>query len=1373
MWAFPQKYVEADVPDRQVIESAIARWAKDLIDLGRRNRLIYLDAARDSALDLTPSGFADPLVVQNLLDGQRIRLSDCFPEDRLAGATRRARAIRRRANWQSEETGLSTLHIGLGAVSWRTEDGPGPAAPLLLAAAELIPRGRLSDDFDLEIIDFWEPNVSLLHLLRSGYGVNVPEGELSELLETIDPAAHADSVFQTASAYLGRLCAELPGFSVEYNVVLSNFSYAKLPMVRDLESSLEAISAHPLVAALAGDEDSKAQIRNSQGTNGDIGYDEEIPPHEEFLVLDADRSQSAVINAAIGGRNLAVVGPPGTGKSQTIANLIATLAARGKSILFVAEKRAAIEAVTRRLIAVGLGDLVLDLHTGPRDRRHTYRQLAAALETARSGTRPIDTEESDRRLVHNRDRLNTAADSLHRPVAPWGLTAYEVQGELLNFPTSDRTSRRITAKALRELVGEAHESARSDLRDYVNLYRRFINPESPWYAAYDAKTIQTPEQVTATIDAIDQLLATDLPTLRDKTHSLADEIGFSPPATVQEAHKLIDHSNRLRDAAGALEEASSHFTEDIHNHDLAALREALAPLEKSRLGRLSAALFDERYRDARSAVRRALRSELEDGQRSLDLLDRLMQAQGTFVEATQPHREVVQADAATMASIDPEPAALALATVESLLRIVAEAAVVDNPQLMVWSTLNELLTHLEEESAVLRSLPSLSGLALSLHRAGLGSFTDVSTDIDRDRDWDGESAVRAFEYSRFSGVYRHILNQAPDIATFDAGNHDAILREFAAVDRASIDSNAERILRGWAEEVVHVREQYKGESAWIDYEAKKKHRHTPIRRLFREAPNVLTKLKPCWAMSPLIVAQLLPNDKPPFDVVIFDEASQIPPADAIPALLRASQTIVAGDPHQLPPTTFFTLTASDYEDEREEDRPSDGPPTRDLESILDAVSTLLPVSHGKRTLTWHYRSRDERLIAFANHYIYDRQLVTFPGALPDDCIEHVEIPRSRDSMYDQASNTAEVRRVVSLIFEHAKQRERESLGVIALGLRHADRIDEALRVARRDRPELDGFFNEGRAEPFFVKNLEPVQGDERDAIIFSVGYGRSPDGKVPNRFGPVASSGGYRRLNVAITRAKRRMTVVSAFGPDDLDPDRFRNPGVQMLRDYLMYASSRGRNIRHRDAQKPPLNPFEVDIRNRLTAAGIPIESQYGASGYLIDFVAFHPSRTAQPVLAIEADGYSYYGSQVARDRDRLRQDHLERLGWRFHRIWSTEWFRNPDREVERCFQAWRDAVSEPPTYRGVGRVHHVSEQSPGYDERGPRPPVGPRRRSIERYSQEELIAVVQWVKADGKLRTTQELADEVVKELGFHRAGARIKAAVGTAIERAKGVGV
>jgi very-short-patch-repair endonuclease len=665
------------------------------------------------------------------------------------------------------------------------------------------------------------------------------------------------------------------------------------------------------------------------------------------------------------------------------------------------------------------------------------------------------------------------------------------------------------------------------------------------------------------------------------------------------------------------------------------------------------------------------------------------------------------------------------------------------------------LAALLADQSTLTKLPELTTLRAGLDEFGLG---DLLTELAARRP-DVHLALQILKYVWLSSILEDVAFADPLVGAFDGAEHRRSVEEFRVGDAEHIETSAERVRRRCAEDATQAQDEHKEQAQLIQYQAGLRRRHLATRELFSAAPDVLTALKPCWAMSPLVVSQLLPSDKQYFDVVVFDEASQIRPADAIPAILRGKRVVVAGDDRQLPPTTFFAAA---------EDSASDAPSEAmavgsDFESILDALGGFL----GARTLQWHYRSRDERLIAFSNTYLYDRQLTTFPGVSGDECIRHVHVPFRPGQVGSEESSSAEVLEVVRLILEHARERPEESLGVIAMGAKHAERIDEALRRAIVEHTDLESFFEENQDEKFFVKNLERVQGDERDAIILSIGYGKNADGRLLYRFGPLNQQGGERRLNVAVTRAKNRLTLVSSFGASDMDPDRSSAEGVKLLRLYLQYAASRGTNLGEAALEKPALNPFEVDVRDSLQREGVSVLPQYGSSGYLIDFVAKHPTQPGRMVLAIECDGASYHSSPTARDRDRLRQDHLERLGWRFHRVWSTSWFRDRPGEIARAVQAYEAAVAQsegPSLHIAASPSKAEHPQNGALVQRRPRPAVPPGAK-INEYSQRQLRDIVEWIRSDTLLRTEDQLLSEVMRELGFQKRGKRIVEAVSLAI--------
>ncbi len=544
---------------------------------------------------------------------------------------------------------------------------------------------------------------------------------------------------------------------------------------------------------------------------------------------------------------------------------------------------------------------------------------------------------------------------------------------------------------------------------------------------------------------------------------------------------------------------------------------------------------------------------------------------------------------------------------------------------------------------------------------GLGSLLQTAISVKLKSDQLSPAFRKRFYQLWLDAVYA----QDATLRDFRGDRQTRLIHQFCTFDREQLSIARKRIVAQLATQ--------RPKSSWVEApssevtilrrEMEKKKRHKPIRRLFAEIPNLLLALKPCLMMSPLSVSQFLSSSHFEFDVIIFDEASQICPEDAVSSIMRGTQVIVAGDKHQLPPTPFFKSLGIDF-DEWEDDSPSEV-----LESLLQEWSVLMP----SPMLKWHYRSRHESLIAFSNYNIYDNQLITFPNSrvIGDGLgIEFVYVP---DGIYDRGKsrkNRVEARHVAELIFQHFAQFPGRSLGVVAFSEAQREAIDEELQHLVQQKPEFESHLNHNGPEAFFVKNLENVQGDERDVIFFSVGYGKDAVGKLTMNFGPLNGEDGARRLNVAITRARYHVKFVSSILPEDID-SAHPNKGVQLLRNYMEYARQGGR----REALYGAIDatsgseaesPFEVAVYQALTDHGLTVHKQVGCSGYRIDLAVVDSERPGYYLLGIECDGAAYHSAKTARDRDRLRQQILEGLGWRIHRIWSRDWIVNPNGQIQK-----------------------------------------------------------------------------------------------------------
>ncbi len=529
--------------------------------------------------------------------------------------------------------------------------------------------------------------------------------------------------------------------------------------------------------------------------------------------------------------------------------------------------------------------------------------------------------------------------------------------------------------------------------------------------------------------------------------------------------------------------------------------------------------------------------------------------------------------------------------------------------------------------------------------------------------------VDLFQQAFWNRWLELVFQQDSTLANFRRDEHERVLAEFRAFDRQLLQGAAVRIPRRVAEQAGAADE---GEVALLMKEAHKKTKHLPLRRLFEAIPKLLPQLKPCLLMSPLSVSQFLPADpeKLCFDLIVFDEASQIVPEDAIGAIARGKQVLVTGDNRQLPPTMFFQQVAGEAE-ENEEDPGL-------FESVLDAC---LGAGFPQQWLRWHYRSRHEHLIAFANERIYENRLVTFPGAIAEHPEYGVQFRHVPDGKYDRGGrrdNAREAQVVADLVFDHLQRQPDKSLGVIAFSYAQMDAIEDELDRRLADAPELEKYFQDDRLEGLFVKNLETVQGDERDVIFLSIGYGPDADGKIALNFGPLNRQGGERRLNVAVTRARQKLIVVSSIRARDIA--RASTKGIQFLQQYLDYAEHGITALRpapSSSADTPPLHALEADVRQVLTQRGHTVVPQVGCASYRIDLAVADSKQPGRYLLGIEFDGPMYVQAAAARDRDRLRQEVLEKLGWKLHRIWALNWLLRRGEEVERLIRVLDESMSK------------------------------------------------------------------------------------------------
>jgi very-short-patch-repair endonuclease len=535
-----------------------------------------------------------------------------------------------------------------------------------------------------------------------------------------------------------------------------------------------------------------------------------------------------------------------------------------------------------------------------------------------------------------------------------------------------------------------------------------------------------------------------------------------------------------------------------------------------------------------------------------------------------------------------------------------------------------------------------------------------------------------------------VYEQLPLLRDFNRRDHEDLILRFKKLDRDLMQAYAELVKASVVERQPSLQGPSVGQLGFLRRELAKQRRHAPLRKLFKECGEIVVGLAPCLLMSPLSVATFLPKDSVQFDVLIFDEASQIPSEEAIGALLRCKQVIVAGDTKQLPPSRFFERSLDDGGDEYEE---------TDIEILESLLEDCDAAGMQPCPLNWHYRSRHESLIAFSNAEFYDNSLITFPAPV-NPAPDHmgVKLEYVREGVYDRGrsrTNRIEAQRVVELVAKHLDEwGARRSLMVIALSAAQKEAIEEEIAKLRNERPDLEQLLQPHGKEPFDVKPLENVQGDERDTIIISIGYGKDSSGVLSLNFGPINTSGGQRRLNVAVSRARWQTILVTSILAHDIDESRVTTAGPKILKRYLHFAKE-GRLPTESMGSGESESPFEVAVYDALREKGLEVDRQVGVSSYRIDMAIRDPERPGRYILGVECDGATYHSAIVARDRDRLRQEILERLGWNIHRVWSTDWIRNRRESVQRILDQ-------------VERLRRKGDESDDFNEppRGSPPPT-------------------------------------------------------------------
>lgn len=1419
----------------ETVSGRLERWQGNLLDLTLRNRLLNF-GERVSSIRLLCTNRRR--LLRLMADGRSIQIKE-WPEhdepdrdayaESLAHNEIYARLVKtdNRRNFQSrllelyrkarrdlQEGGANTLYLVVDVLVWKDSDDSDREfiAPLILVPVELT-RKSVGHNFELTLFDDVPRfNPALWEMLRQSFGVDV--SDFSE-----EPIDVSNLNVNDIRDKIRRAMQHIPWFRVRSDTMLDTLSFGKYLMWKDLVDRTDQLRQNRVVQHILDTPMSPYPMQVASPEPWEL--DSKTNPAELFTPLSADSSQLAAIVSAERGNDFVMIGPPGTGKSQTIANTIAHNLAKGKSVLFVSEKAAALEVVYRRLRDVGLGEFCLELHSNKAKKLDVLRQLGQAWDASDDTVADgADWLRATGRLGNLRNDLNRYVERLHAPQRN-GFTVQQALGEVVNgpdipdiclhWPSSDQHDQ-VEFERLRNAAGRLGTNAIAVGSIAGNPLAVVANGD--WSPAWEQRLVDAASLLgrqaglVAGADEFAQALGlsvrkmplAQLTALRSLAGDICSAQAKLPgsaallePASIsytiasgvwspEWAQSLVDTAQNLgvvaRDlaAAGRTMSEQGLATADLPIEQLRTLAGNLSVLAKAlyttqekqlgfallpdapkimtaaREGAILAAQHQTAFerlsvpynRDnlvmlnhagikrtweqgnstwwprstwLHGRARKALQQNggthsKPDVAADLPLLDDMaslraeLEKQATYATATSdwqgldtsgPTMRQRLTDAESLLTMI-ESVAPDAVNLGKLAYEVSQLATEANQQLIFWERMAGIAAQFGSTFDLLnQAIDDFEGLARSkLCEADLDALTTTAEVISAHRNelqqWCGwlrargeavsldlaplvdavehnvalpADAERAFRVNYCRWWANAIVSDDDLLRRFIPAEHDSKIADFRNLDETVQQLSHQHIRSRLSENIPIL---YRGSRRNREYSelrrllAQRRPRRS-LRQIISQIPNALRELTPCLLMSPLSVAQYLTADHPSFDLVIFDEASQIPPWDAVGAMARGQQVIVAGDPKQLPPTTFFNRAAAEDDDDFADD---DIP---DQESILDELEAAwLP----KVDLKWHYRSERESLITFSNRRYYENKLITFPSPVTDDRAVRLVPVHGRYERGSARTNRVEADAVVAEVVRRLTDPDfcsaGRTIGVVTFNSQQQTLIEDLLDEARRKNPDIEPHFSDDRLEPVFVKNLENVQGDERDVILFSITYGPDVTGAVSMNFGPLNREGGQRRLNVAITRARSELLVFSSLRSEQMDLSRTQSAGVRDLKDFLDFAE-RGTQVFVESVSGPQgdwESPLEEAVAQRLEARGWTVHPQIGVSSYRIDIGVVHPDAPGRYLLGVECDGASYHSSATARDRDKLRGEVLRGKGWKLLRIWSTDFWNNPDGVIER-----------------------------------------------------------------------------------------------------------
>lgn len=1105
------------------------------------------------------------------------------------------------------------------------------------------------------------------------------------------------------------------------------FSFKQFIMWNDIKNRKEELKRNKVVSSLIS---GKMEWVPEHQMIKLEKLDELFAPEDIALPISADSSQLSAICAAGQDNSFVLHGPPGTGKSQTITNIISNALFQGKTVLFIAEKMAALSVVQKRLESILLGPFCLELHSNKAKKKDVLEQLQKVLEIGRLAA-PKEYSENAERLAKLRKELNEHNKGLHK-VQNTGFSIYDAISRFEQYE-NNKDCVQFDVDKIKELTPQKFNDFVEIIREMVVISKEsngaYGNPFSNWNLSnYSPDVKQEIEKVLAEYKI-------ELEEIKDKTNNFS--------ALIETPIKSLSQLEKACNIAKLIEKIELIPSELLKQSNLGALENDVIKVVS--IGR--------KYVNTKAKILETFLPQVIDTD-EVTMRNQWQKAENSwFLPKILGQNKIIKQLKVLVNNnkeIDKQNILGYLNAITEIKECKSEINKVEMKQLFgsIWNAENSNWTELEvvyeqakslqhnlmdltsnfqeyqkvrdivwnkiliepelwknQNLELLNTLVNINETVASynknLNEIGKIDFSIILKEdnfietmtqniklwldnLDKLRSWCSyinirnkaknaglESLIRVYEEGKVSeyellpafyrGIYNdsveYFISQEPSLANFQGVVFEEKIKMFKETSNEFEKLTCQELVQRLSSKITVLSSgaANSSEIGILQKAIKSNGRMLPIRKLFDSIPNLLRTLCPCMLMSPISVSQYIDPSYPEFDLVVIDEASQMPTSEAVGAIARGKNVIVVGDPKQLPPTSFFSGNQFDEDNFENED----------LESILDDCLALsMPQEH----LKWHYRSKHESLIAFSNMKYYENKLFTFPS--PNDLVSMVKLVDVK-GFYDRGKtkhNRAEAEEVIAEIIRRLDDSElrKDSIGVVTFSSVQKNLIDDLLNEAFLKRPDLEEINNKSD-EPIFIKNLENVQGDERDVILFSIGYGPDENGKVTLNFGPLNRDGGWRRLNVAVSRARKEMKVFSVLKPEQIDLTKTRSEGIAGIKSFLEFAKKGKKSLVSIANGKQTISCEAMNfIAERIRNMGYEVSTNVGCSEYKIDIAIVDKEDKGNYILGIMCDGMQYSKANTCRDRHLLQNNVLQGLGWNIHRLWMMDWWENDNRELKR-----------------------------------------------------------------------------------------------------------